>query len=316
MAGLALFLPPAAEPLTAAEAALHCRIDASNQEPPPAAITAALASPAAPGNLSAGAYRWLVTFVTADGETQAGEISAPVTIANPAVNGKAALSAIPIGGSLVTARKLYRTQAGGSVFYLAATIADNVTSIYTDNIADASLGAQAPLANTTSDPALRTLIMAARVNAESMTRSALVTQTWDLYLDRFPQWEMHIPLPPLQSVSAITYVDTDGVTQALAADQYQVDANSAPGRITPAYGKVWPIARWQNNAVKVRFVCGYGDAAAVPENIKLWMKARIKHFYDQGAPVNVGGVVTEFPRSYVDGLLDASTYPSYAWESC
>ena len=34
-----------------------------------------------------------------------------------------------------------RIISGGSTYYLLATIADNSTTIYTDNIADASLGA-------------------------------------------------------------------------------------------------------------------------------------------------------------------------------
>jgi hypothetical protein len=37
-----------------------------------------------------------------------------------------------------------------------------------------------------------------------------------------------------------------------------VDAKSEPGRIVPAYGKVWPSTRYEPNAVQVRFVAGYG----------------------------------------------------------
>jgi hypothetical protein len=46
---------------------------------------------------------------------------------------------IPIGSPVVTARKLYR-RSGGVGLRLVATIADNVTTIYTDTIANASLG--------------------------------------------------------------------------------------------------------------------------------------------------------------------------------
>jgi hypothetical protein len=44
----------------------------------------------------------------------------------------------------VTSRKLYRTAAGGSTYLLAATIADNSTTTYTDSLVDGSLGAAAP----------------------------------------------------------------------------------------------------------------------------------------------------------------------------
>jgi len=314
MIALVPVTPPAVEPLTVAEVMVHCRIDQSNQEPAPGVFTVALASPAAPGGVTAGAHRYRATFVTADGETEAGTVSAAVTVVDAGVNGQVALSGIPVGGALVTARKLYRTAAGGSVYMLLATIADNTTTVYTDTTADAALGAGAPATNTTSDPAIASLIKAARTAAERITCRALVTQTWDLKLDAFPcHGVIHVPKPSLQSVTHITYVDADGATQTLAADQYLVDTASEPARITPAYGAVWPTPRGQTGAVTVRFVAGYGLAAAVPDGIKLWMKVRIKHFYDNPGPVHVGAAVAEFPRSFVDGLLDDFCVHSFAW---
>src|SRR5262249_42315303 len=41
----------------------------------------------------------------------------------------------------VTQRKIYRTKVGGSSYFLLTTLADNTSTTYTDNIADASLGA-------------------------------------------------------------------------------------------------------------------------------------------------------------------------------
>ncbi len=58
------------------------------------------------------------------------------------------LSAIPLGPPATTSRKLYRTAAGGSQMKLLATLADNTTTIYSDIIADGSLGADIPVVNT------------------------------------------------------------------------------------------------------------------------------------------------------------------------
>ena len=305
MPSLVVYSPPATEPVSVAEVMAYCRIDSDNQEPAPSAVTVALASGA--GNVDNGAHRYLCTFVTATGETQAGDISAAVTVVSKAVNGKVSVSAIPVGGSLVTSRKLYRTVAGGSQYLLLATIADNTTTTYTDNTADASLGVEAPSTNTTGDPLLSILIASARQHAETLLKRYLITQTIDLYLDCFPDCE--IKLPPIQSVTAITYTDSNGDTQTLASDQYLVDAVSTPSRIAPAYGVVWPSVRYQNNAVKIRFIAGYGSASAVPQCIKNWMLLRIKQMYDQQGMVNVGNIVTEFPYSFVDGLLD----PERVW---
>ena len=138
-----LITAPTVEPVTLAEVMAHLRLDASNQEQAPGAPTVALIVPAAAGNVDNGAHRYLVTFVTADGETEAGTPSAAVTVTDKSVNGKVTVSAIPLGGGAVTARKLYRTVAGGSTYLLLATLADNTTTTYTDNIADAGLGAGA-----------------------------------------------------------------------------------------------------------------------------------------------------------------------------
>ena len=297
-----VFTPPATEPLTLAEVAAHCRLDDTNMEPAPSAPTASLASPAAPGNVDNGVHRYLVTYVTADGETQAGIVSASVTVADKTVNGQVALTDIPLGGGSVTARKLYRTVAGGSTYMLLATIANNTATTYTDNIADSALGAGAPTTNTTGDPYLLALITGARQYAEQELRRYLITQTVDAYFHKFPDGCFY--LPPLQTVSSITYVDLDGVTQTLDTDQYLVDDVSIPARIEPIYGATWPSTRDQMSAVKVRFVAGYGTAGDVPECIKLWMRIRIKTLWDQrDQNVKQLGMPT-FEQAFVDSLLD------------
>ena len=314
MSALVQFAAPATEPLTLAEVREHLRLDGSNAEPAPGVVTAALAGAGA-GNVDNGAHRWLATFVTALGETEAGAISAAVTVVDKTTNGKVALTAIPVGGSSVTARKLYRTIAGGTIYLYLATIADNVTTTYTDNIADASLGAAAPAANSTDDPLLLMLIAASRRAVETLTRRALITQTWDLYLDSFPGWELTLPKPMIQSVTSISYVDTNGVTQTLDPATYQVDLVSEPGRITPAYGLAWPWTRWQMNAVKVRYVCGYGAAVDVPQGIKAWMLMHLATLYEnrEALIIDQRAALVEMPNEFVDGLLDPYRVDNFSW---
>ena len=132
---------------------------------------------------------------------------------------------------------------------------------------------------------------------------ALCTQTWDWYLDAFPDEDvLYVPLPPLVSVSSITYLDTAGASQTWGATNYTVDIRKGPGRITPAYGVVWPSTRDVVNAVIIRFVAGYGAAAAVPETIKLGLKALVAQFYEHREPVVVGTIATKIP-DHVDRLL-------------
>lgn len=147
------------------------------------------------------------------------------------------------------------------------------------------------------------LIAAARQHAETMLHRNIITQTLDAYFDEF---SCEIKLPPLQSVTSITYVDTAGATQTLAADQYLVDAVSQPARIAQAYGVTWPATRAQNNAVRVRFVAGYGLPGAVPQCIKSWMLIRIATLYENRQEIIIGpGGKIEIEASFIDSLLDS-----------
>ena len=121
---------------------------------------------------------------------------------------------------------------------------------------------------------------------------AFVTQQWKLTLDSFPGCHsrngviIHVPLPPLQSVDSITYIDTSGTTQTLDAADYQVDKTSVPARIAPAYGKTWPSTLNQLATVNITFTAGYGNASAVPEPIKQAMLLLIGHFYEHREAVS------------------------------
>lgn len=157
--------------------------------------------------------------------------------------------------------------------------------------------------NADEDELVIMLIASVRQHAETILRRRLITQTLDGYLDAFP---MEIKLMPLQSVTAITYIDTDGNTQTLAADQYLVDATSQPARISRAYNVDWPDTRVQNNAVKVRFVAGYGLPAAVPQCIKSWMLVRIATLFSNRQQIIIGpGGKIEIEAAFIDSLLDS-----------
>lgn len=325
---------PAIEPVTVQELKAWCRIDSTNAEPAPGVIaSAALANPAAPGNVDNGAHRYLATFVTADGETDAGVATAAVTVVDKTVNGQVALTGMPLGGAAVTARKLYRTASGGSTYLLLATIADNTTTAFTDNLADASLGAGAPATNTTGDGLLAMIIAATRRQAEQELDRALITQTLTAYLDGFPgawtspdrwaytpnifdyaahRWRRSVDdilLPPLQTVNSVKYYDTSGVQQTLNPTAYLVDASSAPARLAPAPSTSWPATQERPNTVAIEFVAGYGAAAAsVPACVRHWMMLRAKTLYDNREAIVIGEgrvQMAQIDDTFVDSLLDS-----------
>ena len=161
----------------------------------------------------------------------------------------------------------------------------------------------------TEDASITTLIKTAQgfLDGEyGILGRALVTQTWDLFLKAFPSTgkSIQIPLQPLQSITSVKYVNPDGNLITLDASKYIVDTAENPPLIHAAYGETWPDTRDQPNAVTIRFVAGYGAAAAVPEPIKAAMRLLIGHWYQNREPVNIGNITTPLPKMD-DALLSA-----------
>lgn len=161
------------------------------------------------------------------------------------------------------------------------------------------------------DTYIDTLILAARQQAESITRRALITQTWKYYLAQFPistpgQFPnaIELPLAPLQSITSVKYTDNDGVQQTVDSGDYDVDINIEPGRIIPSFGNVWPSTRYQANSVEIEHIVGYGNASAdIPAQIIHAIKLLIGHWYENREEVVTGTIATKLPDT-VQFLLD------------
>jgi uncharacterized phiE125 gp8 family phage protein len=160
--------------------------------------------------------------------------------------------------------------------------------------------------DSTEDALIGILITAAREAAEARTGRRLITQTWELQLDAFPSAEIEIPVQPVASITSVQYVDTAGTLQTLAADQYTLDEETLLSAwVLPADGVTWPATRDVADALRVRFVAGYGAAGtAVPASIRQWMLIAIGSMYSQREST-AGGQLAEVPRDFVHGLLDA-----------
>jgi uncharacterized phiE125 gp8 family phage protein len=159
---------------------------------------------------------------------------------------------------------------------------------------------------TTEDTLLTRLIESARSQAEAETWRALITQTWDAYLDAWPTKNyIALPFPPLQSVTSVSWKDTDGTETTLTVTtDYIVETNGTGyGRIVLPYGGTWPSGTmYPSNPIKIRFICGYGLAAAVPSGIKAAMLLMISDLYENRGEVVVGAPVARITRA-IDSLL-------------
>ena len=160
------------------------------------------------------------------------------------------------------------------------------------------------------DALIDTLRVAARQYVETFTRRPLITQTWDDKRDGFPcgsDEALELPLPPVSSITSVTYTATDGTSTVWSSALYTTDLptgpKAEPARIVPIYGEVYPTTRSVINNVVIRFVAGYGSTAAtVPASLRAAIKLLIGHWYERREPVNVGNIVTPIPLS-IESLL-------------
>jgi uncharacterized phiE125 gp8 family phage protein len=108
-------------------------------------------------------------------------------------------------------------------------------------------------------------LAAAREWVEGYTGLALTRRTLELALDKFPAYEIHLPVPPVVSVVSVRYTDEAAIEQTVSSSDYTLDDYQRPGWIVPAYGVEWPTAKLVVNAVLVRYTVGYSLYSDSPQ---------------------------------------------------
>jgi uncharacterized phiE125 gp8 family phage protein len=142
-----------------------------------------------------------------------------------------------------------------------------------------------------TDTEITTFITLARQQVETILRRALLTQTWRLSLKNWPGRDysnvssltlepdsyykfnfIKVPLPPLQSVTSVEYMNSDGQTlsmspanfQVLPGYTYNVLPDFEPGRIVLPFSQIWPTDILMPGApVQITYVAGYADVATL-----------------------------------------------------
>ncbi len=164
--------------------------------------------------------------------------------------------------------------------------------------------------HSTDDTMITTLIQVARSMAEKKLGGAIINQTWELVLDSFPDAEIKLDFPPVSSIESVKYIDGNGDQQTISSANYTLDGDTMPGWVLPAYGYSWPATIDAANAVRVRFIAGYGASGdSVPEPIKQWILLTVGTMYAQRETVS-GFSLSEMPRTFYDAMLD----PYRWWE--
>lgn len=168
---------------------------------------------------------------------------------------------------------------------------------------------QCRIDGTAEDELLAGAVGAARQHLEEITGRALLTQTWELFLDAWPGGrEIALPRPPLQSVTSVKYVDVDDVEHTLAGAAYLVDTVGLPGRLVLREGASWPAAALRAvNGVCVRFVAGWPEPGDAPAELRLAARMLVGHWFENRE------AVSSQPLSETPWAVDAVVFPWKVW---
>lgn len=143
------------------------------------------------------------------------------------------------------------------------------------------------------DALVTALITVAREAVENFTELTVAVNTFQLKLDYFADLAIDLGTYPVNSITSITYVDTNGATQTIPSGDYVLDNFSKPAQIVLAYDKQWPAVRNQPNAVTVTFQAGFtGNTSPVvnkmPKALEQAMLLTITDLYE-----NRGAIVSK-----------------------
>lgn len=140
----------------------------------------------------------------------------------------------------------------------------------------------------------------------------LLSTAFIWYLDEWPKPPedgkapfLRLPVGPVTAIASVKYYDPAGVLQTMSASDYFTDLVGLRARIVLKEGITWPFLQTARpSPIEVRFTAGYANAAAVPEDIKHWIKLSVQTYNENREAFISGTVIAVAPRDYVDGLLD------------
>jgi uncharacterized phiE125 gp8 family phage protein len=171
----------------------------------------------------------------------------------------------------------------------------------TDNVLqleDVKVHLRVPEDDTSEDDHIRALISGVEDYTQTTCKRAMMAQAYEMYLTEFPDsGVIRLPFPPLLSVDAITYFDSEGAEQTLATDQYIVNAKATPARVSLAPNCYWPSTQVRDMAVKIAFSVGHDTADEVPDRVKAAMLLYIGDLFENREASIVGTITAKNPTA-------------------
>jgi uncharacterized phiE125 gp8 family phage protein len=152
--------------------------------------------------------------------------------------------------------------------------------------------------DTSEDNLIQMYIDAAQQHIEDYTGVVLEPRT---IVEQFDGWRgaraLRLRSWPINSVTVVTYWDSDGIDQTLDPLLYALASGTRPARLTAIDGAYWPPTRRSGAAVSVTVDAGYASTFDVPASLKQAILFLVGHFYAnrESVAVDIRGIPAELP---------------------
>lgn len=135
---------------------------------------------------------------------------------------------------------------------------------------------------TNDDVLIGDLIDTAAASIEAMTglvcESRSIVKTFDGFSSR-----MALHRAPVTAITAIAYVDADGVDRTLNVNQLELREFAGAPVLVPASGVTLPDTDGSTGAVAVTFTAGYATNAAAPATLRTAARLLVADWFDNRA---------------------------------
>jgi uncharacterized phiE125 gp8 family phage protein len=143
---------------------------------------------------------------------------------------------------------------------------------------------------TDEDTLITALIEAAvsHLDATGVLGRAMITQSWAQWVSQAPGW-VRLQVGPFQSLTSVEYYDSDNALQTATLSDFETRLDGDFVIVKPKSGYTWPAAYTRQDAIKITYVAGYGDAATdVPQSIRQAILLLVGHWYENREAVTDG----------------------------
>ncbi|MFA5951342.1 MAG: head-tail connector protein [Hyphomicrobium sp.] len=153
------------------------------------------------------------------------------------------------------------------------------------------------------DVLIASLILTSRLHVETALGLALITQSWKLVLDCWPDdAALKFPLGPVSAVAAVRVLAADGTPAVVPAASYIVDGDALGSRLVRT-AATWPLPGRAARGIEIDFTAGMGPAAAdVAQPIRHAILLLVAHWYEHRDPFEIGSPGAAIPASVTELL--------------